>query len=137
MALLSKVLKGTATLDASGQRAGGGAAGQGTGDAAERAKLEELARADLKRRLAAATRKQLKVSANRTAARGGGGRDLGRSPSAQLQHGAVSDISLAKPSAGAVRSIATARRTSWTAKRKWRGSTSQRYAAAAADAHRT
>ena len=71
MALLSKVLKGTATLDESGKRAGGGAAGQATGDAAERAKLEELARADLKRRLAAATRKQLKVRQSRVPVRGG------------------------------------------------------------------
>lgn len=61
-AQLGKALKGAATTGGGAAGAAAGARGRrGAGDAAQDARLEALARADMARRLAATTRKQLKV----------------------------------------------------------------------------
>ena len=60
-AQLGKPLKGAATEQAGGAQGRRRGAGASAADQAERARLEAQAKADLARRLAAATRKQMKV----------------------------------------------------------------------------
>ena len=71
MALLGKPLKGEASAEGGGGQASQQRGRAAAGSQAEREHMEKLAKEDLQRRLAAATRKQLKVRRRRGRSKSG------------------------------------------------------------------